>query len=131
MSDQADVKSVYKALCDSYNAGGRAELANFYASDAIYMSPGEDKVTGREGEKLYRYYWVRVTPIPAIPGQHGGADNDLKAGPRKQPGPSTGSRLLSQNSFLSINFLSSSPGSTRGWNLVSGATRTQTTGSIP
>ena len=53
MSDQASVKSVYKALCDGYNAGGRAELGEFYASDAIYMCPGVEKVTGREGEKIY------------------------------------------------------------------------------
>ncbi len=53
MADQAAGIAVQKALSDSYNAGGRAELANFYASDAIYMCPGEVKVTGREGKDKY------------------------------------------------------------------------------
>ncbi len=50
MADQDAVKSVAKALCERYNAGGRAEIADFYASDAIYMCPGEEKVTGKEGK---------------------------------------------------------------------------------
>ncbi len=50
MADQAAVKSVIEAFCKRYNAGDRAELGSFFASDAIFMAPGEDKATGREGK---------------------------------------------------------------------------------
>ncbi len=69
MGDSAEVKSVYEAICDRYNAGDRGELAGFYASDAIYLCPGEEKVTGREGKgnitfkRALHDYFIYLIPL--------------------------------------------------------------------
>ncbi len=53
MADLAAVQSVSKALCDCYNTGGRAELGDFYASDAKFMAHGLEKVVGRKGIVIF------------------------------------------------------------------------------
>ena len=64
MADLAAVQSVSKALCDCYNNGGRAELGDFYASDAKFMAHGLEKVVGRKGTIILFFLTNRITKSP-------------------------------------------------------------------
>ncbi len=60
--------------------------------------------------KLYKVnYYIAITGSASLQDTHllgkfGGTGNALKAGPRKQPGPATGSGLLSRTCFSQSSF---------------------------
>ncbi len=110
---------------------------------------GHFSFSGRSVAELAEYY-ITFSGSASLQdthllGEFGGTVNAMIASPRKQPGPATGYGVtFSDLLFLKwLTSLGSSHGSTphsgcghrarwtHGWNPVSGATRTQTTASIP